>query len=938
LASLALFGVGARIEAQTFTPNAWTNSSSGNWQDPFWSLGVLPGPTQAILLTNAGWKALAIGPTTVESYPQTLNVGTITVSSPPDTLNVLLLNYAGYGAALTANAITINSNSAMTVLASVLAVTNGTSDSYRLEVGGTVNQGEFPVVSVNFLGLGNVGPGVYNLTNGTLTVGAGNIGGSFTGRFNQLGGFNSVSSLTVSASGEYDLFDGTLGGGIQLNGGVLKQTGGLFNGGLWMGGTYLLQGGLFTGSGMAIPPVATADGSVLQTGGTNQMGGLTLGAIGSDGFHIIVGNGSYTLSNGVLVTTGIVADVGGFLSQSGGIHTNHGAITITGREVAFDDFEAGGYSISGGSVQSDSLDLQLGGISQSGGTNQIMGVVTLNGNFGGTYSLSGGMLSSSTTTLADRGTFSQSGGTHVANALSLAGPGSPSSYNLSAGQVIASNLQLSNGTFHHIGGTLVNPGLLTLGGGVWDEQTSGQQFGALLLVNANSTLSLPTNVCVLRFADSSSLSWSNQATVSIENWAGSLNGNGVHQIIFGSSGSSLTQAQLAQILLDHPNGLASGIYIARILSTGEIVPDTGRPAPPFGLMATTAGSNQIALSWSDRSSIAVQLEVQRSLTNSGFVGVATLGGNATGYLDSSLAPITTYYYRVRAIGTNGDSFSDIASATTEAVGFLPSNWPWTNQDIGPVGLAGRTLYDGAFHVIGSGADIYGFQDAFQYVYFPLYGGVSNVEVVAHITRLDDTNPFAKAGLMIRNDASASAPNAFMFLTPESGSGFQVRPSFGAATSYTSGTGSSPGWVRLVLTYTNVAFISDVITGYVSSDGINWTAVGSATGVLGGAPLIGMAVTAHNNSALCQADFYFRINGLGAAPPAPMLSEIGRPTNGTLKLVVRGDIGHIFGVNVSSDLFHWTAWTNQINSEGSVTFLDTDIASHPWRFYRAYVEP
>ena len=163
--------------------NAWTSPTSGNWQDADWSLGVLPGPGQDILLTNAGWKALAIGPTTAESYPQTLTVNSITVSSPTNSFNVLLLNYAGYQTPLTANTITLESNTVMTILASAVNVTNTGNSNYRLEVGGTVNQDEFPAVNTSVLSLGNIGPGIYNLTNGTLTVVTGYVGGAFSAQF-----------------------------------------------------------------------------------------------------------------------------------------------------------------------------------------------------------------------------------------------------------------------------------------------------------------------------------------------------------------------------------------------------------------------------------------------------------------------------------------------------------------------------------------------------------------------------------------------------------------------------------------------------------------------------------------------------------------------------------------------------------------------------------
>src|SRR5712671_6365131 len=102
-------------------PNSWTNSVSGYWEDQYWSLGLLPGSDQNILFTNAGWKALGIGPNTAQNFPQTLTVRSITLSSPANSFNTLLLNYAGLQTPLTA-ALTVGSNSAVVMLSSALQV------------------------------------------------------------------------------------------------------------------------------------------------------------------------------------------------------------------------------------------------------------------------------------------------------------------------------------------------------------------------------------------------------------------------------------------------------------------------------------------------------------------------------------------------------------------------------------------------------------------------------------------------------------------------------------------------------------------------------------------------------------------------------------------------------------------------------------------------
>src|SRR5438270_13264161 len=72
--------------------NAWTNPASGNWQDLKWSLGIRPGLGQTIMLTNHGWKAIAISPSTVQNFSASLDISSITLGGYTDSFNLLLLN------------------------------------------------------------------------------------------------------------------------------------------------------------------------------------------------------------------------------------------------------------------------------------------------------------------------------------------------------------------------------------------------------------------------------------------------------------------------------------------------------------------------------------------------------------------------------------------------------------------------------------------------------------------------------------------------------------------------------------------------------------------------------------------------------------------------------------------------------------------------------
>jgi hypothetical protein len=562
--------------------NAWTKPGSGSWEDMYWTLGSRPGPGQAVQFTNAGWKALAITATTAASYPQTLEVDSVILFAPTNSYNVLLLNYAGYNTPLRAKTVTINSNCVLTSLSSSLQITNTASSDYRLEVGGTVNHGDFSAITASFLSLGNIGPGIYNLTNGTLQIGTGYIGGTFPGLFNHEGGYNTVSLLRILGLGEYDLRGGALGGPVELYGGILNQTGGLFTGPLNNNGTYVLAGGTSQCAGMSVPTGQPEDrGGVLQTGGTNMPGGLEVGIKYNTRYY---GAGIYTLSNGVLVTSGTTIHYSGTFAQYGGTHTIHGPLTIHGDFVPPNPgyYADGAYYLNGGLLTCDSLDAEIAYFSQSGGTNQVAGELFCGYQPSSSYNLSGGTLMTSNTTVEfnwNQG-FYQSGGIHiVTNELWIDGSTSAylfQGYRFSGGEIVVKDIRVSKtGVFHHAGGKITHSGLLILEDGTWEAGPGTNILGRLVLGDSgltNSSLVLPGVASVMRFAGSASVQWSNQSVLTIQNWAGSMTGGGTHQVTFGASPAGLSSQQLSQIRFNDPAGFPPGTYGAMMTTSGEVVP------------------------------------------------------------------------------------------------------------------------------------------------------------------------------------------------------------------------------------------------------------------------------------------------------------------------------------------------------------------------------
>jgi len=189
----------------------------------------------------------------------------------------------------------------------------------------------------------------------------------------------------------------------------------------------------------------------------------------------------------------------------------------------------------------------------------------------------------------------------------------------------------------------------------------------------------------------------------------------------------------------------------------------------------------------------------------------------------------------------------------------PPPAPWTSQDVGAVAVAGSAAYSGGtFSVRGSGADIWGAADAFQFVHQSLTGDGS---IVARVAAIDNVQPWTKAGVMIRDGTAAGARNAAMIVSAGRGVSFQYRKAAGGATANAAVPGAAPQWVRL-------ARAGRVFVASISADGAAWTPVGQATIAMPATVQIGLAVTSHSASQSAAAAFdHVRIAAAAAALPA-----------------------------------------------------------------------
>ena len=119
--------------------------------------------------------------------------------------------------------------------------------------------------------------------------------------------------------------------------------------------------------------------------------------------------------------------------------------------------------------------------------------------------------------------------------------------------------------------------------------------------------------------------------------------------------------------------------------------------------------------------------------------------------------------------------------------------------------------------------------------------VGNGTMTARVRSLENSSAWAKAGVMFRESLSTGSKHVFAMVTPGHGANIQFRDSTGGQSA--SGgqvSGTVPGWVRLSRTGNSFA-------AEISTDGVTWKSIGSATVFMGDTVYVGIAHTSHNTA-------------------------------------------------------------------------------------------
>jgi Domain of unknown function (DUF4082)/F5/8 type C domain/Secretion system C-terminal sorting domain/Fibronectin type III domain len=336
------------------------------------------------------------------------------------------------------------------------------------------------------------------------------------------------------------------------------------------------------------------------------------------------------------------------------------------------------------------------------------------------------------------------------------------------------------------------------------------------------------------------------------------------------------------------------------------------------MLSNGSASNSELLSWDPISGASQYLIKYRPNNSVSWIYRTT---NTNSITITALTCGSQYFFTVQAVCSSGQGAVSQSSFTANPCSGGPTCDPLPTRffsvDMGDIGTAGSTCRNGAVYTIkGSGTDIGGTGDQFQFVYTN-GNDIGDYDVSGRITAQTAANTSSKVGIMVRD--SLTNTSRFAYIAYESGKlvfVYRDQPSAAATTINATGTFTLPYFVKISKSGTTYS-------AFISPDGNGWTNVGSKNLNFGtdltNTPHYGMAVTSADNTKLSTGimDGF----SLVTAGSAPVIANAG--TNQTITLPVSSV--SLDGSGSSGTITSY-AWTQLSGPNSSVITTPTAVTT------------
>ena len=252
-------------------------------------------------------------------------------------------------------------------------------------------------------------------------------------------------------------------------------------------------------------------------------------------------------------------------------------------------------------------------------------------------------------------------------------------------------------------------------------------------------------------------------------------------------------------------------------------------------------------------------------------------GSVVGYAEPPFAEQNIVHSGTQAMPFLYDNNTKESLKYSEAELMLSSQRDWTHEGVEVLTIWFRGYPEsvgnfteepaGTYTLTAAGKDIWNKADEFHYAFKTLRG---SGEIIVKVESVQNTNKWAKAGVMIRESLDAGSKFAAIYITPtnadgtaESGCSLQARLKTDDSASSDSSIATdeqkaiiAPFWIKLKRE------LSGKFIGYFSSNALTWKPIIWQPSIqMNKDVYIGLALTSHDTTLTCEAKFSnVQING------------------------------------------------------------------------------